>query len=404
MRGPSIIALLLLLSTVSCQHHPGDSRIASADGKPHFIVYPNGPIPNERTVELDKPNASDRWRAVIESEGRTAKTITEAVWKEFPFFARLLANCGGAWLFGQVYRSSEGPYQDEIALWARSLGIGFGKMAMINCAYELNHVSESLSLLLKFFFIRPQEERTGCSAGIVELQDGELVHVRNLDWPIDSLGPATRVLKFRAESRNREFIAVTFPGAAGVLSGMVPGGYSVTINWAPPLTVPTFDHSPSLLLRKVLETCGTYAEATNRLSRTTLSTSVFYTVCGARPGEGCIIERTPTDFSVRTMKEGFVAQSNHFDDEGKFSAHNWPLEFLENPADNHDLVANTRERRKQLERALTALVKKPWDEPTLFGALDSGADVTNPETCQRILFRPMSQTAAWHLQTSRPQD
>jgi hypothetical protein len=43
----------------------------------------------------------------------------------------------------------------------------------------------------------------------------------------------------------REFVTVGVPGLVGALSGMVPGAYSVTINYALPTFMPGFAFSPS---------------------------------------------------------------------------------------------------------------------------------------------------------------
>jgi len=92
---------------------------------------------------------------------------------------------------------------------------------------------------------------------------------------------------------------------------MVPRAYSVTINWAPPISFPTFEFGPTFLLRDTLETCDTYEAAVKRLSETQLSTSVFFTVCGTRKGQACVIERTATEAAVREANESTVVQANH---------------------------------------------------------------------------------------------
>lgn len=60
------------------------------------------------------------------------------------------------------------------------------------------------------------------------------------------------------------------------LSGMVPGGYSATIDYAPPTFMPGFDFGPLFLLRHVFETCDTYDDACYTLSHTKLSANVLF--------------------------------------------------------------------------------------------------------------------------------
>src|SRR5579871_4664320 len=147
---------------------------------------------------------------------------------------------------------------------------------MLNCAYELSHLR-----VPKLF---------GCTAGVRWFDGLGMVHVRNLDWPLPTMAAATRLFRFR--KGNREFVSVGVPGQVSVLSGMLPGAYSVTINWAPPTSMPTFQFGPAFLLRHTLENCDSYAAAVQTLQRTPLSTSVFYTVCGAERDQACVIERT----------------------------------------------------------------------------------------------------------------
>lgn len=337
------------------------------------------------TIDLNKGPA-ERWNEAIEKDLSDAKRIVKAGMKDFPQWVQMLAAWGGASLFGAIYRFSGGPHDEELEAWASKLKINFGLLAMINCAYELEQLRES-------FLFPPfaSGKRMGCSAAVVELAGGEPVHVRNLDWPIQNMGGCTRIYEFKRG--DHRFLVVGFPGAVGALSGMVPGQYSVTINWAPPQTFPNLEYAPSLLLRKVLEECPTYQEAVERLKRTRLCTSVFYMVCGTNPGESCLIERTPDDCNARLINNGYIVQTNHFDEPGWFSAENQKLTRL---LDDY-LVVTTRERRRDLEGALRSVVGASLEDPKLIGVLDQGKDVTNFETCQRMIFRPRAGTI--YLQT-----
>src|SRR5204863_9880658 len=110
-------------------------------------------------------------------------------------------------------------YSAEMQAWAEALNVSLGTITILNCAYELSH--------LPF----------GCTAGVRWIEGMGMVHVRNLDWPLASMGNATRLFRFRRGER--EFISVGIPGQVGVLSVMLPKAYSVTINWAPPASFPT---------------------------------------------------------------------------------------------------------------------------------------------------------------------
>ena len=100
------------------------------------------------------------------------------------------------WVFARLYQSTGGLYRDEIASWADALGVSLGTTTILNCAYELSHVRWP-----KLF---------GCTAGMRWIDELGMVHVRNLDWPLAAMGPATRLFRFRRGPR--EFVSVGVPG------------------------------------------------------------------------------------------------------------------------------------------------------------------------------------------------
>lgn len=115
--------------------------------------------------------------------------------------------------------------------------------------------------------------RLGCTCGAVKLGPERVVHVRNMDWPVKDMGKATRV--FRFVDGEREFVTVGVPAMVGALSGMVPGAYSASIDYAPPTFNPGFDFGPLFLLRRVFETCDTFEKACYALSHTKVSANVL---------------------------------------------------------------------------------------------------------------------------------
>ena len=149
-----------------------------------------------------------------------------------------------------------------------------------------------------------------CSAAIVNTARGP-IHIRAMDWDISGLGSATR--KFWFKNGSRKFLAIGVLGHVGVVSGMLPGRYSITINWAPPTDrVDPRDYGPTFLLRDVFETCDTYEQAIYHLRRTHLATSAFFVICGNKANQGCVIERTQKSSSLREMENGVIVQTNHF--------------------------------------------------------------------------------------------
>jgi len=195
-------------------------------------------------------------------------------------------------------------YRHEIGAWAKALDRTPGSMTLLNYTYEMSY-AENMSVL-----------PFGCTAGVKWVPGMGMVHVRNLDWPLYWVGPATNIMEYK--NGKHPYTTVGVAGLVGALSGMVPGAYSVTVNHAPAVGRINFKTGPLFLLRQVLETCDTYDKAVHKLSCTKLAVPVFFTVCGAARGQACVIERTQSDAAIREFDKVPLVQSNDFTSD-KFS-------------------------------------------------------------------------------------
>jgi hypothetical protein len=314
------------------------------------------------TIDLGR-DERERWAPVIASETEVARGIVREAGAEFARVPELLR-----WVFARLYRASGGLYRGEIAAWAEAIGVSSGTATMLNCAYELSH-------------LRPPRI-FGCTAGVRWVEGLGMVHVRSLDWPLEAMGPATRLFRFRRGER--EFVSVGVPGQVGVLSGMRPGAYSVTINWAPPASFPSFGFGPTFLLRDTLETCDSYDEAVRTLTQTRLATSVFFTVCGTEQGQACVIERTRREAVVREMTGPVLAQANHHVAE-PFAANNEGIREVDPGEEVFSLDGSCR-RAEALRDALAGLDSSATLDAAM-GALGVGT-VLNGDTCQQMGFCP----------------
>jgi len=324
----------------------------------------------EYVIDLNRPE-EQRWADVIASERESAITLIRRAAADIE---RVPEVC--RWAFGKLYGMFGGLYQGEIKAWSEALKVSPGTATMLNCLYELSHLPNPF----------------GCTAGIRWLEGHGLVHVRTLDWPIEGMGQATRLFRFKRNTR--EFLSVGVPGQVGVLSGMVPGGYSVTINWAPPAKFPNFDFGPTFLLRDVLETCDTYAQAITILERTPLSTSAFFTVCGIEPTEACVIERTQRAAAIRPIDGEVLVQANHHI-APTFAKNNQAILEVP-PAEEVFSLDGSNKRVAILEQALTAAGRQGRIEDAV-SALDIPT-VLNSQTCQKMLFCPRTGSLQlWRL-------
>src|SRR5262245_57331768 len=271
-------------------------------------------------IDLGRDEAT-RWEEVISREKTAASRLVREAGSQFERVPELLR-----WVFARLYQSSAGLYRGEIAAWAEALGVSLGTLTILNCAYELSHLRWP-----RLF---------GCTAGVRWVDGLGMVHVRSLDWPLATMGAATRLFRFRRGAR--AFVSVGVPGQVGVLSGMLPKAYSVTINWAPPAAFPCFDFGPAFLLRDTLETCDTFDAAVRTLTETRLSTSVFFTVCGTARGQACVIERTQREAVVRPMPGPVLVQANHHV-AGRFAKNNEDILEGEDDEDVFSLNNSTQQ-------------------------------------------------------------
>jgi hypothetical protein len=121
------------------------------------------------------------------------------------------------------------------------------------------------------------------------------------------------------------FYSLTWPGFAGVITGLAKGRFAAAINQPPMLTrrlgrlgdwlvsrIDLWRHGgvpAAHLLRRVFEQAPDYESAMQMLHDTPIALPAIFTLVGPKPGEGCIIERTVDRAAVRP---GPAAVANHW--------------------------------------------------------------------------------------------
>ncbi len=168
----------------------------------------------------------------------------------------------------------------------------------------------------------------GCSTVIVEKDrstTGSPVFGRNFDWfPTKGITEHTLVVVYKGAGK-KAFAAVTVAPIVGVFSGMNEAGLCVTMN---EISIkrskdrPEFNWNGTpimLSFRRVLEECGTVAEAEKLLRDMPRTTTCCMTICDKNGG--AVFELTPKGLEVRTHENGVCCCTNHFRSE-KFSVTN----------------------------------------------------------------------------------
>ncbi len=313
------------------------------------------------TIDLNLPE-EERWQKVIKDDKIAVKKLINEAKKDISHVPRFLR-----WIFRKGYQLVGGYYTDEMDSWASSLDVARGDVAMLQCSYELAHFSEYVGERIP---IRP----FGCTTGVKWLKGVGMVHLRNMDWPLRNIGKTTRLFKFT--NGNRHFIAVGVSGFVGVLSGMLPGAYSITMNYSPVTRRPRLmNWGPSFLLRDVLEECDTYEDAVYYLKNEILSTGVLYTICGTKKGQACIIERTGDKASVIKMKDKSLVSANHYTS-NKFKNYNFDEGLLEWSLTRYDTMKDLLEYQR-----------KYHSKENIFKCLNV-EPVFNDDSYQQMMFIP----------------
>jgi len=245
----------------------------------HSVVSVNGvPTPAPKhVINLDLPPIQ-RWRDITNTYKQGWKPIMAWFDKILPPDIEKIIDP----ILGALDTFIPQPFSDElrgIAQNSADVGLTLGKLVLMNLLYDVT---------------------AGCTSIVAQHSSGRMLHARNMDYSIPNLRNITIQLDF---NRGNETIyrTTTFAGYIGALTGVRPGGWSVTVNErdrdgeGTPLDniVEALKGGQSIgfFLRAQLEKLVSYQEAMNALQHTHIMAPVYLTVAGAHAGEGAIITR-----------------------------------------------------------------------------------------------------------------
>jgi len=152
-----------------------------------------------------------------------------------------------------------------------------------------------------------------CSTAVVtgkRAENGTLLFGRNLDFPPAGILHRYSVIIDYAPKEGRRFVAVTWPGLVGVLSGMNADGLCAA-NLLAASDDTSFDGCPYMfLLRDVMEGSGTVEDALAllRKSRRTTANSILL----ADPNGAAVAETSHEKMAVRAIEDDRLFATNDF--------------------------------------------------------------------------------------------
>jgi len=200
----------------------------------------------------------------------------------------------------------------EIKGCAEAAGIPYGWLSLFNLGYEVSDA---------------------CTSIVAQTVDGKILHARNLDfWEGMGFTNTLKQMAFIADMQKGGktlYKATTFAGYVGVLSGMKPNAFSLTIDtrFYPDgieelfyeIVAAIIEKNASLvsfLSRNVMTYEFDFNAALQNLANGTLIADVYYIMAGVKPGEGVVISRNrlnAADIWMLDTSEGrwFEVETNY---------------------------------------------------------------------------------------------
>lgn len=216
-------------------------------------------------------------------------------------------------------------------------GTPFGRQINYHAAHDIGHTMQEYMLV-------------GCSSFAVwdgENADGGLLVGRNFDFYVGDGFAENKIVLFVRPDSGYRYASVTWPGMAGVVSGMNECGLTVTINAAKG-AIPTSSAMPiSLLARHILQYAATIDEAFALAGdcRTFVSESLL--IGSARDGRAAIIEKTPEETHLFVSDTTRIVCTNHYQSDA-YAKNKYNIENI--------ALSDSRYRHERLEELISQAV------------------------------------------------
>ncbi len=185
-------------------------------------------------------------------------------------------------------------------------GSNYLKTLFLHGAHDIGHALQDLALV-------------GCSSFAVwgkNTPDGNLLIARNFDFYAGDDFAEEKLISFIQPEKGYKFMAVSWAGMIGVMSGMNEKGLTVTIN-AGKSDVPMLAKTPiSLVTREILQYASTIQEAIIIAKQREVFVSEAIMVGSAIDNKAILIEMSPDNFDVFEVENSSkLICSNHFQSE-----------------------------------------------------------------------------------------
>jgi hypothetical protein len=267
-------------------------------------------------VNLDAP-PRERWTHIIRDHLEYIPAVSELI--DGIIGTGMVASLATA-AFSGLTKVGHVYYSEELQGIAEASGLPVGKIALMQIAYEVFAACTSIII-----------DAPGSDGGKTVP-----FHIRTMDWDMEELKPLTIEVNF-VRGGVTVFKATTWAGYVGVLTGMRPEAFSVSINYrrsreghergllrgvmSNMVEGLTRSWPVSFLVREALDRCATYSAAVGALRESDLMAPTYITVAGVSSGEGIVITRNRNgcEADQQLVTSGFIVQANmdHFLDDAE---------------------------------------------------------------------------------------
>lgn len=197
-----------------------------------------------------------------------------------------------------VSESASGKYQ--------YIGSNYQRILNYHAAHDIGHALQNMALV-------------GCTSfgtWNAQSQDSSMIIGRNFDFYVSDKFAEDKIVAFINPSQGYKFMAVTWGGFIGVVSGMNIKGLTVTIN-AAKSEIPSGSATPvSLVTREILQYAKNIDEAIQIAKKRKMFVSESFLVASSEDNKAVIIEKTPTAMDVYDPHKDLIVCTNHFQSRG----------------------------------------------------------------------------------------
>lgn len=347
-------------------------------------AYPPNLSTKIAEVVLDLDAApKDRWTQIVKPRTAQLKALISQIKKLVSAKVLEIIDKG---LEGIVNRLPQ-PFRDEMKGISTATGIELGEVVLYNIFYEIFTV---------------------CTSIVGQDKSGKMYHARNLDfglllgwdmknntWAISELlRPLIYNVIYQKQGKVL-YKAVHFIGYVGIITGVKPGVFTLTVNerfsldggyiglieWLLGINKARW---MGFLTRDVFENANSFEEAKDSLSKNSLIAPVYFILGGTKAGEGCVITRSRKKaldtMCIDTAKGGWYVLETNYD--------HWkaPLFIDDRRTPAHACMKNTTQNGIGFKGLFNVLSTKPvLNKLTVYTVLmqvDDGTMTTYRRLCK----------------------